>query len=107
MINLQQVLQGGCHGSMNCRFFSIETIIAKSQLLFAVNITAAVLLTPQVRVMPNCLYVLLRFLLRVDRTLVRLRDARVFCDLRQVRYMLCTMAMCSIKSPVCSITPVF
>ncbi len=33
--------------------------------------------------MPNCWYVLMRFFLRVDRTLVRLRDTRVFCDLRQ------------------------
>lgn len=33
--------------------------------------------------MPSCWYVLLRFFLRVDRTLVRLREARVFCDLRQ------------------------
>lgn len=40
---------------------------------------------PQVRVMPNCWYVLVRFFLRVDRMFVRLREARLFCDLRQVR----------------------
>ena len=32
--------------------------------------------------MPSCWYVLMRFFLRVDGTLVRLRDARLFCDLR-------------------------
>ncbi len=36
----------------------------------------------QVRVMPGCWYVLLRFFLRVDSTLVRLRETRLFCDLR-------------------------
>ena len=41
-------------------------------------------MVPQVRVMPNCWYVLLRFFLRVDRMFVRLREARLFCDLRQV-----------------------
>ena len=39
----------------------------------------------QVRVMPNCWYLLVRFFLRVDRMFVRLREARLFCDLRQVR----------------------
>ena len=39
---------------------------------------------PQVRVMPNCWYLLVRFFLRVDRMFVRLREARLFCDLRQV-----------------------
>ena len=33
--------------------------------------------------MPACWYVLMRFFLRVDGTLVRLRDVRLFCDLRQ------------------------
>lgn len=33
--------------------------------------------------MPNCWYVLMRFFLRVDGTLVRLREARLFCDLRR------------------------
>ena len=33
--------------------------------------------------MPNCWYVLMRYFLRVDGTLVRLREARVFCDLRR------------------------
>lgn len=37
----------------------------------------------QVRVMPSCWFVLLRFFLRVDGTLVRLREARFFCDLKQ------------------------
>jgi TIP41-like family len=40
---------------------------------------------PQVRVMPNCWYLLVRFFLRVDRMFVRLREARLFCDLRQVQ----------------------
>jgi TIP41-like family len=44
-------------------------------------------MVPQVRVMPNCWYVLLRFFLRVDRLFVRLREARLFCDLRQVEYL--------------------
>ena len=39
----------------------------------------------QVRVMPNCWYLLVRFFLRVDRMFVRLREARLFCDLRQVQ----------------------
>ena len=34
----------------------------------------------QVRVMPRCWLVLLRFWLRVDRVLVRLRETRYFCD---------------------------
>ena len=35
---------------------------------------------PQVRVMPRCWLVLLRFWLRVDKVLVRLRETRYFCD---------------------------
>ncbi|KAL4434081.1 hypothetical protein ABPG75_000522 [Micractinium tetrahymenae] len=34
----------------------------------------------KVRVMPRCWYVLLRFWLRVDHVLVRLRETRVFCQ---------------------------
>ena len=34
----------------------------------------------QVRVMPRCWLVLLRFWLRVDKVLVRLRETRYFCD---------------------------
>lgn len=37
----------------------------------------------QVRVMPGCWYALLRFFLRVDGTLVRMREARLFCDLKE------------------------
>lgn len=33
--------------------------------------------------MPNCWYVLMRFFLRVDSTLVRMRETRLFCDMRQ------------------------
>lgn len=33
----------------------------------------------QIRVMPKCWYVLLRFFLRVDKVLVRLRETRIFC----------------------------
>ena len=33
----------------------------------------------QLRMMPKCWFVLLRFWLRVDNTLVRLREARLFC----------------------------
>lgn len=33
----------------------------------------------QVRVMPKCWYVLLRFFLRVDGVLVKLRETRIFC----------------------------
>ena len=33
----------------------------------------------QVRVMPRCWYVLLRFFLRVDGVLVKLRETRIFC----------------------------
>jgi type 2A phosphatase activator TIP41 len=36
---------------------------------------------PQVRVMPRCWYALLRFFLRVDGVLVRLREVRLFCRL--------------------------
>ena len=36
---------------------------------------------PQARGMPGCWLVLLRFWLRVDGVLVRLREARYFCDL--------------------------
>ncbi|KAL4446807.1 hypothetical protein ABPG77_008051 [Micractinium sp. CCAP 211/92] len=53
--------------------------------------------TLKVRVMPRCWYVLLRFWLRVDHVMVRLRETRVFCQfdtspppaarvLREVRY---------------------
>jgi len=38
----------------------------------------------KVRVMPHCWYVLLRFWLRVDNHLVRLRETRIFCPLRPV-----------------------
>jgi hypothetical protein len=34
----------------------------------------------QIRVMPKCWFVLLRFWLRVDNTLVRLRETRFFCS---------------------------
>ena len=34
----------------------------------------------QVRVMPKCWFILLRFWLRVDHTLVRLRETRYFCN---------------------------
>lgn len=37
------------------------------------------LLLLQVRVMPKCWYVLLRFFLRVDKVLVKLRETRIFC----------------------------
>ncbi|GAV71848.1 TIP41 domain-containing protein [Cephalotus follicularis] len=37
------------------------------------------LLTVKVRVMPNCWFLLLRFWLRVDGVLMRLRDTRVHC----------------------------
>lgn len=40
-------------------------------------------LSVKVRVMPSCWFVLLRFFLRIDGTLVRLREARLFCDLKQ------------------------
>lgn len=33
----------------------------------------------QIRVMPKCWFLLFRFWLRVDDTLVRLREARCFC----------------------------
>ncbi|KAL3153289.1 hypothetical protein ABBQ38_011634 [Trebouxia sp. C0009 RCD-2024] len=33
----------------------------------------------KVRVMPRCWYVLLRFFLRVDKVLVKLRETRIFC----------------------------
>ena len=33
----------------------------------------------QIRVMPRCWYVLLRFFLRVDKVLVKLRETRMFC----------------------------
>eukprot|EP00897_Mesotaenium_endlicherianum_P000722 jgi/Mesen1/10650/ME000009S10439 len=38
------------------------------------------LLSAKIRVMPRCWYVLLRFWLRVDGVLVRVRDTRYFCD---------------------------
>lgn len=55
---------------------------------------------PQVRVMPRCWYALLRFWLRVDGVLVRLRTTRVFCAfkdapdvvLREVRWTGSTLA---------------
>eukprot|EP00892_Ulva_mutabilis_P009845 jgi/Ulvmu1/7232/UM035_0019.1 len=37
----------------------------------------------QIRVMPKCWFVLLRFWLRVDDTHLRLREARYFSDLRK------------------------
>ncbi|GAB4815558.1 hypothetical protein N2152v2_002604 [Parachlorella kessleri] len=37
-------------------------------------------LSVKVRVMPKCWYVLLRFWLRVDKVMVRLREARLFCQ---------------------------
>lgn len=47
----------------------------------------------KIRVMPQCLFVLLRFFLRIDGQLVRIRDARYFCNfergdtvLREVRW---------------------
>ncbi|KDD74398.1 hypothetical protein H632_c1343p1 [Helicosporidium sp. ATCC 50920] len=36
-------------------------------------------LTVKVRVMPRCWYVLMRFFVRVDGVLVRVRDVRLFC----------------------------
>ena len=48
-------------------------------------------LAAQIRVMPKCWYILLRFWLRVDGVLVRLRTTRLFyrfgdaCVLREVR----------------------
>ncbi|KAL5713991.1 TIP41-like protein [Ranunculus cassubicifolius] len=38
------------------------------------------LLTAKVRVMPSCWFVLLRFWLRVDGVLMRLRDTRMYCS---------------------------
>ena len=37
----------------------------------------------QVRVMPRCWFVLLRFWLRVDHVLVRLYETRYLCDFRR------------------------
>lgn len=37
----------------------------------------------QIRVMPKCWFVLLRFWLRVDDTLLRIREARYFCELHK------------------------
>ncbi|CAI5495273.1 unnamed protein product [Closterium sp. Naga37s-1] len=37
------------------------------------------LLTARARVMPTCWFILLRFWLRVDGALMRLRDSRFFC----------------------------
>lgn len=37
------------------------------------------LLTVKVRVMPSCWFLLLRFWLRVDGVLMRLRDTRMYC----------------------------
>ncbi len=37
-------------------------------------------LSVKVRVMPKCWYVLLRFFLRVDGVMVRLRETRLFCN---------------------------
>ncbi|KAK9805140.1 hypothetical protein WJX72_001527 [[Myrmecia] bisecta] len=39
-------------------------------------------LSVKVRVMPTCWFVLLRFWLRVDKVLVRLRETRIFCDFK-------------------------
>lgn len=36
----------------------------------------------QIRVMPKCWFVLLRFWLRVDGTIIRIREARYFSELR-------------------------
>eukprot|EP00898_Chlorokybus_atmophyticus_P004833 jgi/Chlat1/5350/Chrsp35S05280 len=38
------------------------------------------MLSAKVRVMPKCWFVLLRYWLRIDGTLMRLRDTRVFCS---------------------------
>lgn len=40
-------------------------------------------LTVKVRVMPSCWFLLLRFWLRVDGALMRLRDTRVFCTFNE------------------------
>jgi len=40
------------------------------------------LLTAKVRVMPTCWFLLLRFWLRVDGVLMRLRDTRMFCRMQ-------------------------
>ncbi|KAJ3669825.1 hypothetical protein LUZ60_010149 [Juncus effusus] len=41
------------------------------------------LLTVKVRVMPSCWFLLLRFWLRVDGVLMRLRDTRVYCSFNE------------------------
>lgn len=38
--------------------------------------------TVRIRVMPKCWFVLLRFWLRVDDTIIRIREARYFCEFR-------------------------
>jgi hypothetical protein len=53
------------------------SIIQSLPLSRAVQCVSGVLL--QVRVMPRCWLVLLRFWLRVDGSLVRLREVRHFC----------------------------
>mmetsp|Transcript_181 Transcript_181/g.524 ORF Transcript_181/g.524 Transcript_181/m.524 type:complete len:311 (-) Transcript_181:171-1103(-) len=63
-------------------------------------------LSVKVRVMPGCWYALLRFFLRVDGTLVRMREARLFCDLkepnkvvREVKHSESTLAQLSGNAP--------
>jgi len=43
-------------------------------------------LSVKIRVMPKCWYVLLRFFLRVDGVLVRLRETRLFCRFRSPKH---------------------
>jgi len=58
----------------------------------------------KVRVMPSCWFVLLRFFLRIDKQLVKIRDTRYFCEfpnnvvVREMRHQEChdatTVASC-------------
>lgn len=43
------------------------------------------LLTVKVRVMPSCWFLLLRFWLRVDGVLMRLRDTRIYCSFSEAK----------------------
>lgn len=62
----------------------------------------------QVRVMPRCWFVLLRFWLRVDHVLVRLYETRYLCDFRcaaRVVSSCVTMSesfiLCTVQLPHC------
>ena len=84
-----------CEGESNLEYVGFPSHLRSVRsvgcllLAYAWSLSAAPeCMIMQIRVMPKCWFVLLRFWLRVDDTIIRIREARYFSELRSTSIVL-------------------